>query len=245
MDTAADGSALNPSTLKRACSTCSLNELCWHPSLSSLDLDRLNNIVRVADNLPVGSHLFQVGDQFTAIYAVRSGCAKSYSVDANGVEHVHGFHVKGDLLGFDAVFPERHRCSAAIIQNCSVCVLPYEEFEEFAEKLPSLQATVMQLISRAFSDHLSLPATAQAEQRLCAFLLEMARRQEKQGLNPYELDLPMSRVEIASFLGFTVETGSRLLSKMQKEGLIKVKRRHIYLIDTDRLAHIATHGLPS
>jgi CRP/FNR family transcriptional regulator len=243
VDTAADGSAINPASLKRACSTCSLNELCWHPSLSSLDLERLNDIVRVADNLPAGGHLFQVGDKFTAIYAVRSGCVKTYSVDANGVEHVHGFHAKGDLLGFDAVFPERHRCSAAIIQNCSVCVLPYEDFQEFAAMLPSLQATVMQLISRAFSDHLSIPATAQAEQRLCAFLLEMGRRQDKQGMNPYELDLPMSRVEIASFLGFTVETGSRLLSRMQKEGLIKVRRRHIYLIDIDGLTQISTHGL--
>lgn len=243
MDTAADGSTLNVRTLKRACSTCSLNELCWHPSLSSLDLDRLKNIVRRADNLPAGGHLFQVGDQFTAIYAVRNGCVKSYTVDANGDEHVHGFHIKGDLLGFDAVYPERHRCSASIIQNCSVCVMPFDELEEFAAKLPSLQASIMQLISRTYSDHLLFPTTAQAEQRLCAFLLDLSKRQEKQGLSPYELDLPMSRVEIASFLGFTVETGSRMLSKMQKEGLIKVKRRHIYLIDIDRLNHIATHGL--
>ena len=121
--------------------------------------------------------------------------------------------------------------------------MPFDELEEFAAKLPSLQASIMQLISRTYSDHLLFPATAQAEQRLCAFLLDLSKRQEKQGLSPYELDLPMSRVEIASFLGFTVETGSRMLSKMQKEGLIKVKRRHIYLIDIDRLNHIATHGL--
>lgn len=245
MDTAADGSKVNVRTLKRACSTCSLNELCWHPSLSTLDLDRIKNIVRRADDLPAGGHLFQVGDQFTAIYAVRTGCIKSYTTDADGHEHVHGFHIKGDLLGFDAVYPERHRCSAAIIQDCSVCVMPFDELEEFAARLPSLQATIMQLISRTYSDFLLFPTTAPAEQRLCAFLLDLSKRQEKQGMNPYELDLPMSRVEIASFLGFTVETGSRLLSKMQKQGLIKVKRRHIYLIDMDLLGHIAVHGEPT
>lgn len=234
--------SLNTGHLRTACSTCTLNELCWQHGLSPIDLEQLHSIVRHADGLPVGSHLFQVGDKFTAVYAVRSGCVKSYTTDASGEEQVHGFHLAGDLLGFDAIYPEQHRCNAAIVQTCSVCVLPYQELMNLATRLPSLNTALMHLMSREFSKNLLFPDGAPAEQRMAAFLLDLSRRQEAQERAPYELDLAMSRQEIASYLGFTVETASRLLTKMQKDKLVKVKRKLIYLMDIDALSKIARHA---
>ncbi len=234
--------SLTSGQLRTACSTCTLNELCWQHGLTPIDLEQLHGLVRHAENLPIGSHLFQVGDKFTAVYAVRTGCVKSYTTDASGEEQVHGFHMTGDLLGFDAIYPEQHRCNAAIVQTCSVCVLPYQELMNLAVRLPSLQTSLMHLMSREFSINLLFPDGAPAEQRMSAFLLDLSRRQERQGRPPYELDLAMSRQEIASYLGFTVETASRLLTKMQKEGLIKVKRRLIYLMDMEALTQIARHA---
>ena len=77
---------------------------------------------------------------------------------------------------------------------------------------------------------------------MSAFLLDLSQRQESQGLPPYEIDLAMSRQEIASYLGFTVETASRLLTKLQKDRLIKVRRRQVILMDIDGLTKTMRHS---
>jgi len=231
----ADTHTFDLGVYRRICGPCSLHQLCWPIGMDSTDLEHLQSMVRHAGPLPAGSYLFRIGDQFTAIYAVRMGCIKSYSVGAGGHELVHGFHVPGELLGFDAIYPDRHRCSALILEPSSVCVIPYLEISRLSVEFRSLQGQVLQLMSREFTkQHMYAEGTG-ATQRIARFLLDMQTRLQQSGEAEFEFKLPMSREDISNYLGIKPETLSRLMTKLQKKGLIDVDRRHIYLVDPIRL----------
>ena len=235
----ADMSPLELGVIRRACGFCSLKELCWPMELAPSDLDRLQTMVRHAGPLAAGSFLFRFGDPFTAIYALRSGCIKSYSIDAGGHELVHGFHLRGEVLGFDAVYPDRHRCNALVLETSSLCVIPYRDIARLSIEFQSLHDQVLRLMGREFSRQLTFAEGFGATQRIAKFLLDMRTRLHRAGASEYEFTLPMSREDISNYLGITAETLSRLFAKLQKNGLIAVDRRHIFLADPIRLDLIA------
>lgn len=224
---------------RQACRFCSLNELCWPIGLNLAELRRLQSIVRHTTSLSPGSHLFRVGDRSTAIYALRSGCIKCYSLDAGGHELVYGFHVRGEFLGFDAVYPDRHRCNAIVLETCSACVVPYFDIDRIGREFPGVHSHVLQLMSRGFSRHLTQCEGIGATQRIAAFLLDICSRLQQPGNIEYEFKLPMSREDIASYVAVSPETLSRLLAKLSKKKLICVDRRRIRLVDPQRLDLIA------
>ena len=239
MGTHADASTVEFGVFRHACGFCSLRELCWPVGLEPSDLARLQSMIRRRGPLRVGNHLFGVGDRFTAIYAVRSGCIKSYSIDAGGNELVHGFHLRGELLGFDAVDPDRHRCNAVILESSSVCVISYRDIVRLSVEFHSLHSQVLRLMSRAFSKQLVLGEGSDATQQVAAFLLDIYTRLHQPGSAEYAFRLPMSREDISYYLGISPETLSRLIAKLQRKGLINVNRRHIRLADPIRLDLIA------
>src|SRR5579872_1169997 len=95
------GSPVSRGNLHQACSVCSLAGLCLPMGLSQHDMERMDGIVARSQPMHEGDHLFRVGDSFKAVYAVRVGSCKSYTVDSEGREHVLGFHLPGELLGLD------------------------------------------------------------------------------------------------------------------------------------------------
>lgn len=207
--------------------------------LGPADLERLQAIVRHTEPLPTGRHLFRVGDQFTAIYAVRSGCIKSYSLDEGGHELVHGFHLRGELLGFDAVYPDRHTCNAQILEDSSMCVLPYHDVDRLSTDFPNLHRQIRRLMTLEFSRQLMYGEGFGATQRIAAFLVDIYSRLRRPSSAQYQFQLPMSREDIASYLGISPETLSRMLAKFHRQKLIDVDRRKVRLVDPTRLSLIA------
>lgn len=224
---------------RRACEVCSLREWCWLPGLEESDLKRLHAIVRHSRPLPKGHHLFRVGDPFTAIYAVNSGCIKSYTTDLQGHEHVRDFHLPGEPLGFDAAYPERHRFNALIIKPASVCTIPYRDIAVLSRQIPGLQTPILALMSRIFSRQQLCVEGSDATQQVAIFLFDLEARLRRGYGADYEFDLPMSHESIANYLRISPETLSRVISKLQDAGAISVNRRHVRLLDVDCLNRIA------
>jgi len=235
----ADTRPLELGALRHACRFCMLNELCCPMGIAPCDLERLQSLVRRTDPLPAGSFLFRDDDRFTAIYALRSGCIKSFSLDAGGHEIVHAFHFRGELLGFDAVYPDTHRCNALILETSSVCVIPYRDIVNLSADFPRLHRQVLRLMSREFSKQLMYGEGSGAIQRTAAFLLNVYERLSRPGADEIDFRLPMSREDISNYLGVSPETLSRLLAKLSRKGLIDVDRRQIRLKDPLRLNLIA------
>lgn len=220
---------------RRTCRFCALHEFCWPLGLDPELLRGLRAIVRSSEALPAGSIVFRVGDRFTAIYAVRTGCIKSCSVDAGGHEFVHGFHLRGELFGFDAVYPDQHRCNAQVLETASLCVVPFVKIDRLAAELQSLHARIRFAMSREFTRQRMCGAGFGAEQRVAAFLIDIYTRLHRPNSTDYQFRLPMSREDIASYLSISAETLSRQLARLQKMKLIRVDRRNIRLIDPTRL----------
>jgi len=221
--------------MRRVCMFCSLNELCWPTGLDPDYLERVQAMIQHLGPLPAGSHLFRTGDPFTALYAVRSGCIKSYRVDVGGREFVHGFHVGGEILGFDAVCPDRHRSNAVALESSSLCVIPYRDIARLSMEFRHVHDQVLRLISREFSRQLLFAAAPIATQRLANFLLDMRTRLQASGTDENEFTLPMSREDISNYLRIAPETLSRLFAKLKREELIDVDHRHVFLSDPNRL----------
>ena len=100
-----------------SCQQCGLNELCIPHSLSDSKMDELDTNIRRSKPLQRGQHIFEEGEKFAALYAVRSGAVKAFSIDANGDEQVIGFFLPGEILGLDAIEAGQHVSSARALET--------------------------------------------------------------------------------------------------------------------------------
>lgn len=231
--------------LKVACKDCNLFQLCLPVGISADDLERLDKIIKRRRPVKRGEHLFQVGDPFQAIYAVRSGSIKTYTPTEDGGEQVTGFHLPGEILGLDAINSETHPCAARALETTSICEIPFNRLEELSHHVPSLQHQILKVMSKEISmDHslLMLLGRKTADERLASFLLSLSNRYQQRGFSATEFNLSMSRNDIGNFLGLAVETVSRLFSRFHEEGLLEVRRKYINLLDRERLQRLADAG---
>ena len=230
-------------TLRVACKNCSLATLCLPMGLTLKDVERLDDIVKRARPVHRGDYIFRTGERFHSLYVVKTGSVKTYAPSTEGGEHVLGFHLPGELIGLDAIEKEVHTCSAKVLETSAICEVPFSRLITLSGSIPSLQHQLYRLLSKEIghdTEMLLLLGKKSAEERLAAFLLSMSKRLHKRGLSPTDFYLSMSRHEIGNYLGLAVETVSRLFTKFQDEGLLKVDRKHVELLELDVLEAIVT-----
>lgn len=224
--------------LRQACSDCSVHELCLPLGLERLDMERLEGLVERVGPLHEDDHLYRVADPFQYIYAVRSGTVKTYVNDEQGREHVLGFHIPGELVGLDAIYPEKHQCSAMAVDTVFACRLSYSELTSLAGKLPGLQKQLFRLMSKDIGVKDAQHSELGAEERVGAFLLDWSSRLRKRGYAANHFILSMARRDLANYLGLAPETVSRVFRRFQNDGLIAVDRRELRLLDPEGLRSI-------
>lgn len=224
------------------CQNCSISELCLPFSLNEQELDTLDNIIDRKRPIRKGEQIFQDGEALHSLFAIRSGTFKTYTIDSHGEEQITGFHLAGDLLGFDALANNQHQSFAKALETAMVCEIPYNTLDELSNSMPALKRQVLRLMSneiRTDQEMLSLLNRKNAEQRLATFLSTLSTRFKARGLSPVEFRLTMTRGDIGNYIGLTVETISRLLNRFHKEGLIDVDGKLITLNDIEKLNQVA------
>lgn len=224
------------------CQNCSISQLCLPYTLDTSSLDKLDDIIERKRPYRKGEQLFQAGEPLRSLYAVRSGSFKSFTVSNDGDAQITAFHLPGDLIGFDSVHSKNYTSFAESLETSMVCEIPFSSLELLSDQLPLLRRQVMRLMSSEISadkQMMSLLNNKSAEQRLATFLLDFSERFKSRGLSSREFRLTMTRAEIGNFLGLTVETVSRLLSKLHKEEAIRVDGKFIYLLNVERLQIIS------
>jgi len=229
-------------TIRVACKNCSLSQLCLPMGLAPEDVERLDSIIKRSRPLHRGDHLFRGGERFRSLYVVKTGSVKTYAPSEEGGEQVLGFHLPGEIIGLDAIDKSCHACSAKVLETSAICEVPFQRFEELAASIPSLQHQMYRLLSKEIgqdADMLLLLGKKNAEERLAAFLTSMSSRLSKRGLSPTDFYLSMSRHEIGSYLGLAVETVSRLFTRFQEDGLLRVDRKHVEVLNLTALEMMA------
>lgn len=227
-----------------ACSSCCLKNVCLPSELSRVDLDRFVEITAAKRRVARGVPLYHSGDTFESLYAVHGGAFKTIGASREGEEKITGFHLAGELLGLEAISSGRHGYSAVALEDSEVCIIPFAQLEKMAMSVPALQHQLLRVLSSDISRDqglMLLLGSMTAEQRLAAFLLSLSRRHQRLGFSPSRFVLRMTREEMGNYLGLTLETVSRLLSRFQREGLIGVQQRDVELKEAGRLREMVGH----
>jgi len=224
-----------------ACSNCNLRELCLPMGFTPEEFARLDALVATRRSLQRGETLFRSGDPFRALYAVRTGFFKTRVGSEDGRDQVTGFQMAGELLGLDGISSDQHNCDAVALEHSQVCVIPFAQLETLSRGFPELQRQFHKIMSREIvRDHgvMLLLGNMRAEERLAAFLLNLAHRLKARGFSPSELLLRMSREEIGTYLGLTLETVSRCFSRFQEDGILEVRQRQVSIVDQTALERL-------
>jgi len=225
---------LHSLSVKRACENCGVRRLCLPVSLDQESLDTLSRLVQHRGPFKTGSTIYLQGAAFRSLYAIQHGAVKTYGITEDGTSQITGFHLAGELVGMDAIVSGTHPCHAVALENTWVCELPYTELEALSLKTPKLHHELMQAMSREIlgEEHaLMAVCRLNANQRILYFLDDIYRRMQKRFGKIEEFRLPMSREDMANYLGLTPETVSRSLKRLREDGILHIEQRRIRFLD--------------
>jgi CRP/FNR family nitrogen fixation transcriptional regulator len=182
--------------------------------------------------------IFNEGDAARHVYKVIGGAIRTCRVLVDGRRQIAGFYLPGDFFGLE--WQGEHGFAAEAIDDAVVVSYPRSQLELAAETQPGVQKLLMSLLSQRLSatqNHVVMLGRQTAQERLAWFLLRLVRRT---GGNP-NLELPMSRLDIADYLGLTIETVSRGISQFKRKNLISVTgAHHVALLDVASLEALAS-----
>jgi CRP/FNR family transcriptional regulator, anaerobic regulatory protein len=229
------GSSLN------TCANCSMHSFCLASELHGDQLDKFESNRGNIRILNKGQHLFRAGEKFNSFYIVRSGMVKATVNSEDGEEQIIGFHLPGEILGIDGLENDLYQSTAAALETSSVCTLPFQKIAALGSELPGLQKQLWRQTSREITSRQELLLTMghkDSDARIAGFLLSLSMRFKRIGYSATSIHLPMSRHEIGNYLGMTVETVSRSLTRFEKAGLISKEKRNISLKNISAITDI-------
>lgn len=226
--------------LKVSCKNCSVGVLCVPRGLDSEDIPKLDNIVQHRTILQRGDFLYHVDQPFGKIYALKSGAVKILSYDDFNNEHIQGIYLTGELIGFDALADNLHRCSVVALETCHVCEIPADMLDGVDHSIPSLHRQLIRHIGHKINstEYHVVVNKAGAQFRLVSFLLNLSARFAARGFSPYEFSIYLTRQEIGNYLNLTTETVSRLMRNLDRSGIIQLQQKRIKVLDMPQLKAI-------
>lgn len=223
------------------CSDCAMRDVCMPTELTPADFDRLNALICTTRKVARGEVLYRAGDSFRNLYAVKAGAFKTVATLRNGREQITGFHIAGEPLGMEGIHDGHHASDAVALEDSVLCIIPFAQLERLCGEIPVMQRHLHRLMSGEIvrkSQIMTLLGSMRAEERVSAFLMNLSQRLRARRYSGSEFKLRMSREEIGSYLGMTLETVSRMLSRFQEERLISVRGKLIQILDPEGLQRV-------
>jgi CRP/FNR family transcriptional regulator len=209
-----------------------------------LDCDRLEQFRNLGWTLKLGTGqtLFHEGDPATRVFTVTRGTLKLYKLLPDGRRQVTGFMHPGDFLGMS--IDDEHAFSAEALEDAQVCWFPRNRFDDFVEEHGSMERELYRMAAHelaAAQRQMVLLGRKTATERLASFLLLLAERSTQVCGRPANIvTLPMSRSDIADYLGLTKETVSRVFSAFRRDRVIRLHATdEVEILHVGALAQLA------
>ncbi len=207
------------------CSTCAFSAACLSEGYDKSQLRDLHVLVEHVGPFREGDHIFREGD------------------DASGREQVLGFFLPGEVIGLNAIASARYPCNAVALDTVVLCRFSFPMMATLASRMPGLQRHLFNLLSQDIGKASLLAGNYTADERLAAFLVLLSRRFAERGFSATRMRLTMARTDIANYLRLAPETVSRVLRRLQDEGVLKVDRRDLEILQPAVLDELAHHVL--
>ncbi|MBO9687876.1 MAG: helix-turn-helix domain-containing protein [Mitsuaria chitosanitabida] len=188
-----------------------------------------------------GDVIFRAAQPFNTVYLINAGAFKLVSRSLDGREQIVSLKFRGDWLGFSGIGNGRHPCDAVAMDTGNISVIPYDTLTAACARHPELMAVVHEAMSAEIvheRQSLMSVCTLASLARVAAFLCSWARSMNQRGLRADELTLRMTRADLGNYLGMTLETVSRCLSKLSRLGLIRFGERGRRQISIPSLARL-------
>lgn len=197
-------------------------------------------------SLAPGQPLFHEGDPATRVFTLTSGCLKLYKLLADGRRQVTGFMFPGDFLGISV--DDEYAFTAESLTHSELCWFPRNRFDGFVEEHGAMERELYRVAAHelaAAQRQMVLLGRKTAAERVASFFLLLAGKVQKAtGSPPRFIDLPMSRSDIADYLGLTKETVSRVLAALKRDRLVRLAALdRVEILDREGLKDIADGGL--
>ncbi len=203
------------------------------PARADQDTHRFQHL-----RIKAGQSLYRTGQDFDTLFLINSGFVKTVHIDEHGTEHVLSFPMKGDVLGTDGIHTLHYASDAIALCDCDIILLPYKTLAKLTHTYLELETALYSLMSREIVREqalISMLSALSAEAKVARFLVKLGERFMQLGYSSRQFNLRMTRQEIGSYLGLTLETVSRTLSALHEQGLIRVEQREIQLCDIPAL----------
>jgi CRP/FNR family transcriptional regulator len=221
------------------CSACTVRSLSICGALDQTDLAEFERIARHVQLEP-GEALFTAGEVAHSVHSLTAGVARLYKLLPDGRRQVIGFALPGDFLGIAP--SERYTFSADAVGAMTACRLSREAFAHFIEQRPHFLLRINEFAARELmlaQEQMLLLGRRTAEEKVASFLIAWRGRLAQIGDSRQTIALPMSRQDIADYLGLTIETVSRTLTRFEREKMLIIVAGGVRLLDANRAAAMA------
>lgn len=189
-----------------------------------------------------GAFLFHAGTPSRVLWVVRTGAVKTSRIDVDGREQVLSFRLPGEVFGWDAIYPGYYPSDAIALERTACCRFSLQAAGALAARYPEIQQQLLRLLSRELNHPNQSRGRFYADERVAAFLLDLAARYARNGYSGTSLTVHMTRRDIGNYLRLAGETVSRVLARFRASGLIAMHGRDIELLDLAPLRRLARCG---
>jgi CRP/FNR family transcriptional regulator len=223
------------------CARCSLHRVCFAPGALQQSC-AVKRLPVHPGQLSPGEVLYVAGQGCSALYALRSGCIKDVVTRRNGAERVVQFCFPGEVAGLGGLASAR-ACSTAIALTATrYCRISWASFRQLAAEVPETGHELVRLLAATVTAAHELVVSLleqDALARVAGLLLDISARLRRGGLDGLHFRLSVSRGDIASYLGLTIETVSRCFSELDRRRLIAVRGRDLRFLRPSGLQLLA------
>ena len=225
---------------RKALTECDVHELLQSSVPSDFGLSCLTELeshVQPIGPQRRGEHLYRASQGAGEIFIVHSGCYKLYAYDRAGREYIHGFRLRGSLMGLHGLYGSTHQFNAIALTDSSVCRLSRHRITELGKQMPDFFNMFLSMVGQELVSNIFLSGNFTAEERVACFLVSFSKKLCS-SFDCAETRLPMSRSDIAIYLRLTLPTVSRILSRLKQNGIINSDYHHIQIVDHARMMDI-------
>jgi CRP/FNR family transcriptional regulator len=218
-----------------ACHHCAARALSICSAMPTEELGALA-MIRQRQKVEAGETFIDEGEAATHFFNVAAGAVKVYKLMADGRRQITGFLFAGDFLGL--AFNDTYTYSAEALTPVSICRFRRRRLDALLEQFPRMERKLLTMASNelaAAQEQMVLLGRKTAREKIISFILTLARRAEKSGGDGHSVHLPMTRSDIADYLGLTTETVSRVFTALRSSRFIELDGASNVLI-TDREA---------
>ena len=225
--------------MKKHCSGCPVLETSFFSALKGSAKELLACLF-VYGRYSQRQVIFQEGNPATRVYALKSGLLKTYKTNAGGKSQLLELIRPGEVFGLEGLSCDEYSVTVEVVQPAEICFFENARFKGMLAENPALAHEIIRILSGclvAYQNKLIGWGTRTTESRMAGFLLDL--RPPGAGEAAGWIELPISRSELASFLGVRIETLSRLMRRLENERILHASGKRVKVLDAARLATLA------